>query len=59
MNQADRDRLKVLHEVAKGHLAQKEAGEQLKPSERWVRKLEHLHESCSLLKASVYGKVCS
>src|ERR1039458_5648684 len=39
MNQADRDRLKVLHEVEKGHLGQKEAGEQLKLSERWVRKL--------------------
>src|ERR1035437_6341781 len=39
MKQADRDRLKVLHEVEKGHLGEKEAGEQLKLSERWVRKL--------------------
>src|ERR1039458_9400359 len=39
MNQAERDQLKVLHEVEKGHLGQKEAGEQLKLSERWVRKL--------------------
>jgi len=39
MNQGDRDRLKVLHEVEKGHLGQKEAGDQLKLSERWVRKL--------------------
>jgi len=39
MSQADRDRLKVLHEVEKGHLRQKEGGVQLKLSERWVRKL--------------------
>ena len=35
----DRDRLKVLHEAEKGHLTQKEAGAELKLSERWVRKL--------------------
>jgi DNA-binding Lrp family transcriptional regulator len=35
----DRDRLKVLHEAEKGHLTQKQAGAELKLSERWVRKL--------------------
>jgi DNA-binding Lrp family transcriptional regulator len=39
MSQKDRDRLKVLHEVEKGHLTQKQAGVQLKLSERWVRDL--------------------
>ena len=39
MSQKDRDRLKVLHEAEKGHLTQKQAGAQLKLSERWVRKL--------------------
>jgi biotin operon repressor len=39
MRQKDRDRLKVLHEAEKGHLTQKQAGAELKLSERWVRKL--------------------
>jgi len=39
MTQKDRDRLKVLHEADKGHLTQKQAGVQLKLSERWVREL--------------------
>ena len=39
MSQKDRDRLKVLHEAEKGYLTQKQAGAQLKLSERWVRKL--------------------
>ncbi|HKC71026.1 MAG TPA: ISNCY family transposase [Terriglobales bacterium] len=39
MNARDRDWLKVLHEVKKGHLTQAEAGEQLGASGRWVRKL--------------------
>ena len=39
MSQKDRDRLKVLQEVEKGHLTQKQAGVQLKLSERWVRDL--------------------
>jgi transposase len=39
MSQRDRDRLKVLHEAEKEHLTQKQAGGQLKLSERWVRKL--------------------
>ena len=39
MDQKDRDRLKVLHEVERGHLTQVEAGKQLGLSERWIRKL--------------------
>ena len=39
MSQKDWDRLKVLHAVAKGLLTQKQAGLQLRLSERWVRKL--------------------
>ena len=39
MSQKDRDRLQVLHEVEKGQLTQKQAGVQLKLSERWVRDL--------------------
>jgi len=39
MSARERDRLKVLHEAEKGHLTQKQAGAQLKVSERWVRKL--------------------
>lgn len=39
MSQRERDRLKVLHEAEKGHLTQKQAGAQLKLSERWVREL--------------------
>jgi len=35
----DRDRLKVLHEVQQGHLTQREAAEQLKVTDRWVRQL--------------------
>jgi len=39
MSARDRDRLKVSHEAERGHLTQKQAGVQLKVSERWVRKL--------------------
>lgn len=39
MSGKDRDRLKVLHEVRRGHLRQKEAGAQWGMTERWVRKL--------------------
>jgi transposase len=35
----DRDRLKVLHEVREGHLTQRQAGERLGISDRWVRTL--------------------
>jgi hypothetical protein len=37
--QRDRDRLKVLHEVQKGHLTQRQASQQLKLTNRWIRKL--------------------
>ena len=39
MSRKDRDRLKVLHEVGKGHLRQREGGEQLGITDRWVREL--------------------
>ena len=39
MSQKDRDRLKVLHEVERGHLTQPQGGTQLKLSGRWVRTL--------------------
>jgi DNA-binding Lrp family transcriptional regulator len=39
LSRKDRDRLKVLHEVKKGQLTQRAAGEQLGVSDRWVRKL--------------------
>jgi|HubBroStandDraft_1064217.scaffolds.fasta_scaffold71886_2 transposase len=39
LTQRDRDRLKVLHEVQKGHLTQRQAAEQLKLTDRWIRKL--------------------
>jgi transposase len=39
MSARDRDRLKVLHEVGQGHLTQREAGQQLRLRERWIRKL--------------------
>ena len=35
----ERDRLKVLHEVKRGHLTQGAAGEQLGVTARWIRKL--------------------
>src|SRR5262245_12187343 len=39
LTQRDRDRLKVLHEVRKGHLTQRRASEQLKLTDRWIREL--------------------
>ncbi len=39
LTQRDRDRLKVLHEVRKGHITQRQAGEQLKLTEHWIREL--------------------
>ena len=39
MSQRERDRLKVLHELSKGQLTQKQAGVQLKLSERQIRRL--------------------
>jgi transposase len=39
LTQRDRDRLKVLHEVERGHLTQAAAAEQLGISDRWVREM--------------------
>ena len=39
MSTKERDRLKVLHEVRKRHITQKQAGVELGLSERWVRTL--------------------
>ena len=39
LSRKDRDRLKVLHEAERGHLTQREAGEQLGLSGRWARQL--------------------
>jgi transposase len=39
MSQRERDRLKVLHEVEKGQLGQKQAAAQLGLTDRWVRKV--------------------
>ena len=39
MSQRERDRLKVLHEVSKGQITQKQAAAQLKLSERQLRRL--------------------
>ena len=39
LSKRDRDRLKVLHEVQKGHITQVQAARQLKLGERWVREL--------------------
>ena len=39
LSTSDRDRLKVLHEVRQGHLTQRQAGERLGISGRWVRSL--------------------
>jgi hypothetical protein len=39
LTQRDRDVLKVLHEVRKGHITQREGAEQLKRTARWIREL--------------------
>jgi transposase len=39
MSQRERDRLKVLHELSKGQITQKQAAEQLKLSEGQIRRL--------------------
>lgn len=39
MSTKERDRLKVLHEVKKRHITQKQAGAELGLSERWIREL--------------------
>src|SRR4029077_14997037 len=40
MSEKERERLKVLHEVEKRHITQKQAGAELGLSVRWVRKLQ-------------------
>ena len=39
MSTKERDRMKVLHEVTKRHITQKQAGAELGLSERWIREL--------------------
>jgi transposase len=39
LKQRDRDFLKVLHEVRRGHITQRQAAEQLKVTDRWIRRL--------------------
>jgi hypothetical protein len=37
LTQRDRDVLKVLHEVQRGHITQRQGAEQLKRTSRWIR----------------------
>ena len=54
LTQNDRDRLKVLHEVRKGHITQRQASEQLKLTDRWIRELvERIREKGD--KAVIHG----
>src|SRR5438105_11250277 len=39
LTRKDRDRLKVLHEVEKGHITQRQGAEQLKLTDRWIREM--------------------
>src|SRR5215472_7932439 len=39
LTRRERDVLKVLHEVRRGHITQREGAEQLKRTTRWVREL--------------------
>ena len=39
LTRRDRDVLKVLHEVRRGHITQRKGAEQLKRTERWIREL--------------------
>jgi hypothetical protein len=39
LTRKDRDRLKVLHEVRKGHITQRQGAEQLKLTDRWIREM--------------------
>jgi hypothetical protein len=56
LSKRDRDRLKVLHELRKGHITQRQAGEQLKLTERWIRELaERIGENGD--KAIIHGLV--
>ena len=54
LTQDDRDRLKVLHEVRKGHITQRQAAGQLKLTDRWIRELvERIREKGD--KAVMHG----
>jgi hypothetical protein len=54
LTQEDRDRLKVLHEVRKGHITQRQAAGQLKLTDRWIRELvERIGEKGD--KAVIHG----
>src|SRR3569832_2105478 len=50
MSQKERDRLKVLHEASKGQITQQQAAEQLRCSDRQIRRL--------LTKLKGIGDVC-
>jgi hypothetical protein len=54
LTQDDRDRLKVLDEVRKGHVTQRQAAGQLKLTDRWIRELvERIREKGD--KAVMHG----
>ncbi|HEY7392429.1 MAG TPA: ISNCY family transposase [Bryobacteraceae bacterium] len=56
MSKRDRDRLKVLHELQKGHITQRQAGEQLHLTGRWIRELaQRISEQGD--KAVIHGLV--
>src|ERR1700720_4472169 len=58
MSARERDRLKVLHEVRKRHITQKQAGVELGISARWVRTLVKrlLREGDSALRHRLRGR---
>jgi len=56
LSKRDRDRLKVLHELRKGHITQRQAGEQLKLTERWIRELAQRIGACGD-QAVIHGLV--
>ena len=39
LTRKDRDRLKVFHEIRKGHITQRQGAEHLKLTERWIREM--------------------
>src|SRR5215475_3480209 len=56
LSKRDGDRLKVLHEVRRGHITQRQGAEQLKLTDRWVRELSERVEK-SGDKALIHGLV--
>src|SRR4029077_596924 len=58
MSAKERDRLKVLHEVRKRHITQKQAGVELGISVRWVRACRNLvrKEGDSALRHGLRGR---